>query len=154
MLGHRYRLPLALGVAAIAAAGATLLLRPRAGVTRPAPASASDYFTPPQLDRAHDYRAPQRTILLVSLALEGVALVYLIARPPGALERLGRRPIRGAAVTGVALSVGLTAVTLPLSVISEQRARDVGLSTQTWGSWTSDVAKSTAIGAAMAAGGA
>jgi Zn-dependent protease with chaperone function len=43
---------------------------------------------------------------------------------------------------------------LPLSAISEQRARDFGLSTQNWGSWAGDVAKSTAIGAVFAAGGA
>jgi STE24 endopeptidase len=154
MLAHRYRLPLALVVAAMAAGGATLLLRPRAGVVKPAPASAGDYFTPQQLDRAHDYRAPQRTILLASLVLEGAVLIYLVARPPGGLVRLGRRPIRGAAVAGAALSIGLTAVGLPLSAISEQRARDAGLSTQSWGSWAGDVAKSTALGAGMAATGA
>src|SRR3954462_5709025 len=140
MLAHRYRLPRALVVAAIAAGGATLLLRPRTGVVKPAPASASDYFTPQELDRAHDYRAPQRTILLVSLALAGAALVYLVARPPAALERLGRRPIRGAAVAGATLSIGLTVLALPLSAVSEERSRDVGLSTQNWASWATDVA--------------
>src|SRR3954469_8426318 len=154
MLAHRYRLPLALVVAAIAAGGATLLLRPRSGVVRPAPASAGDYFTPQQLDRAHDYRAPQRTIVLASLLLEGAVLVLLVAPPPAVLERLGRRPLRGAAVAGAALSIGLTVVALPLSAVSEQRSRDVGLSTQSWGPWTGDVAKSTAISTAMAAGGA
>jgi STE24 endopeptidase len=154
MLAHRYRLPLALVVAAIAAGGATLLLRPRAGVVKPAPASAGDYFTPQQLDRARDYRGPQRTILLASLALEGAVLILLIARPPQALVRLGRRPLRGAAAAGAALSIGLTVVGLPLSAVAEQRSRDVGLSTQNWGSWAGDVAKSTAIGAVIAAGGA
>lgn len=154
MLAHRYRLPLALVVAAIAAGGATLLLRPRTGVVTPAPASASDYFTPQQLDRAQDYRAPQRRIFLASLALEGVVLIWLVARPPTGLVRLGRRPVAGAAVAGAALSIGLAAIGLPLSAVSEQRARDVGLSTQNWGSWASDVAKSTAIGGLMAAGGA
>src|SRR5689334_20490912 len=124
MLGHRYRLPLALLGAAIAAGGATVLLRPRSGVVSPAPASASDYFTPAQLDRAHDFRAPQRAILLVSSALEGAGLLYLIARPPAALERLGRRPVPGAAAAGAALSLGLTVIALPLSAVSEQRARD------------------------------
>jgi STE24 endopeptidase len=154
MLAHRYRLPLALGVAAVAAGGATLLLRPRTGVIEPAPASASDYFTSGQLERAHDFRATQRTILLASLALEGVVLVWLVARPPAALTRLNRRPIAGAAAAGAALSIGLTVIALPLSVVSEQRSRDAGLSTQSWGPWAGDVAKSTAIGAAMAAGGA
>src|SRR5918911_1230366 len=133
MLAHRYRLPVAFVVAAIAAGTATLLLRPRTGVVAPAPASAGDYFTPQQLDRAHDFRAPQRLILLASLAIEGGALVLLVARPPRALARLGRRPLLGAAAAGAALSIGLTVVGLPLSVVSEQRSRDFGLSTQNWG---------------------
>lgn len=154
MVAHRYRLPVALVMAAITATGATLLLRPRTGVVTPAPASAGDYFTPQQLDRAHDYRAPQRAIFVASLALEGAVLVLLVTRPPGALRRLGRRPLAGAAAAGAALSIGLAVVALPLSAVSEQRARDVGLSTQDWGSWAGDVAKSSAISAAMAAGGA
>src|SRR4051794_5696141 len=154
MLAHRYRLPLALVSAALAAGAATLLLRPRTGVVRPAPASAGDYFTPQQLDRAHDYRAPQRLILLASLALEGGVLVLLVTKPPRALARLGRRPLAGAAAGGAALSIGLTALGLPLSALSEQRSRDAGLSTQRWGPWAGDLAKSTAISATMAAGGA
>src|SRR5689334_7934468 len=113
MLVHRYRLPLAAIGAAIAAGGATLLLRPRTGTTHPAAASAGDYFTPQQLERAHDFRAPQRTVFLVSLVLD-------------------------TAVLG-----------LPLSMLSEQRARKAGLSTQNWRSWSGDVAKATAIGAGM-----
>jgi STE24 endopeptidase len=154
MLAHRYRLPLALVVAAIAAGGATLLLRPRTGVVTPTPASAGDYFTSQQLDRAHDYRSPQRLIFVGSLLVEGAVLVLLVTRPPQALRRVGRRPLAGAAAVGAALSIGLTAAQVPLSVVSEQRARDVGLSTQSWGSWSEDLAKSSAIGALMAAGGA
>ena len=154
MLAHRYRLPVALVVAAIAAGGATLLLRPRTGVVKPAAASAGDYFTPGQLERGHDWAAPQRLIGLGSLALEGAVLVFLVVRPPGMLEQLRRRPIVGAAVAGVAFTIALTVVRLPLSVVSEQRSRDFGLSTQSWGPWAGDVAKSTAIGAVMTAGGA
>src|SRR5436190_3288255 len=154
MLAHRYRLPLAFVVAAIAAGGATLLLRPRTGVISPAAASASDYFTPGQLERAHDWAAPQRVIGLGSLALEGAVLVLLVARPPQVLSRLGRRPLMGAAVAGAGLSIGFTVIGLPLSALSEQRARDFGLSTQSWAPWAGDVAKSTAIGALVAAAGA
>src|SRR4051794_5903626 len=121
MVAHRSRLPLALVVAAIAAGGATLLLRPRTGVIRPAPASGGDYFTPAQLERAHDFRAPQRTIALASMALEGTVLALLAARPPGAFARLGTRPMAGAAATGVALSISLTVIALPLSMVAEQR---------------------------------
>src|SRR3954453_17925252 len=154
MVAHRSRLPLALVVAAIAAGGATLLLRPRAGAVTPAPPSAGDYFTPHQLDRARDYRRPQRAIMVASLAIEGAALVLLVARPPRALVRLGARPLAGAAAAGAALSIGFTVLGLPLAALSEQRSRDAGLSTQRWGPWAGELAKSTAISATMAAGGA
>src|SRR5437016_6208828 len=39
-------------------------------------------------------------------------------------------------------------------IVAEQRARDVGLSTQDWGPWAGDLAKSTAISAVFAALGA
>src|SRR4051794_25819875 len=145
MLGHGNRLPSALGVAAIAAGGATLLLRPRPGVVAPAAANAGDYFTSGELHRAHDWSAPQRLIGLGSMALDGGALALLAARRPAR----PRRP----AVAAAALTTGLTMLGLPLSALSERRARAYGLSTQTWGPWAEDVAKSTAIGALFAAGG-
>src|SRR3954447_1214129 len=154
MVAHRYRLPLALTAAAVAAAAATLLLRPRAGIVQPAAASAGDYFTPAQLQKAREFRAPQRAIFLGSLAIEGALLVFLVARPPVALERLGRHPLAGAAAAGAVLSAGFTVVGLPLAAVSERRSREFGLSTQSWGPWAGDVAKSTAIGSVMAASGA
>jgi STE24 endopeptidase len=48
----------------------------------------------------------------------------------------------------------LTLATLPLGAIARERSRNVGLVTQSWGGWARDVAKSTAIEAAMSAGGA
>jgi STE24 endopeptidase len=46
-------------------------------------------------------------------------------------------------------------VDLPLGAVAEQRARDFGLSTQDWGGWLGDAAKSAGIGAVFAAlGGA
>jgi len=94
--------PLALVGAAIAAGGATLLLRPRTGVVEPAPASARDYFTPGQLERARHFRGPQRALALGSLAVEGAVLVLLVVRPraryggrwsaPGRGRSLVRRP--------------------------------------------------------------
>ena len=122
----------------------------------PAPARAGDYFTPGQLERARDFRGPQRTIGLLSLALEGGILVLLVARPPRALrralERAGARPLAGGAAVGAAFAVGMTLIALPLSAIAHDRSRDVGLATQSWGPWLGDVAKSTGIGALMTAG--
>jgi Zn-dependent protease with chaperone function len=158
MRAHAYRLPVAILAAALAAGGATLLLRPRSGVVQPAAASATDYFTSSQLQKAHDFRAPQRVLALGSLALEGAVLVWIVVRPPRAvrraLERANARPVRGAAVVGAAGAVAMTLIQLPLSAISHQRARDVGLATQTWPPWLGDLAKSTAIGAVMTGAGA
>src|SRR4051794_40591395 len=154
MVAHRYRLPLAVGVTAIAAGGATLLLRPRARAITPAAARAGDYFTPQHLERAHAFRAPQRRIGLASLALEGAALVMLVSKAPPVLERLAPRPLLGAAAAGAGLSIGTTAIALPLGAVSERRARKVGLSTQNWRSWAGDAAKSTAIGSVMTGAGA
>src|SRR4051794_13203462 len=119
MVAHRYRLPLALGAAALAAGGATLLLRPRTGVVAPTAASASDYFTSAQLQRARDWAAPQRLIGLGSLALEGAVLALIVWKQPPSLDRLGRRPVAGAATAGAALSAGFAVVALPLSMVRE-----------------------------------
>jgi STE24 endopeptidase len=153
MLAHRYRLPFAAVVAAIAAGGATVLLRPRAGVVKPAPASAGDYFTPAQLEKARNWARPQRLIGLGSMLVEGAAFTLLVARRPPILDRLGRRPLAGAALAGAGLSAAMTVVALPLAIVAERRSRRFGLSVQRWGPWFADLGKSTAIGAVMAGGG-
>jgi STE24 endopeptidase len=153
MRAHRYRLPLAIVAAAVAATGATLLLRPRRGVIEPASATARDYFTAAELQRAHAYRGPQRMLGLGSLALSGAVLVLVVVRPPGglrrALERAGARPIVGGAAAGAVYVVATTVIDLPLAAIAHQRSRDYGLATQTWAPWLGDVAKASAIGAVM-----
>src|SRR5947208_1244459 len=119
MRAHGFRLPFALAAAAIAAAGATVLLRPRSGVLEPAAASATDYFTPAQLRKAHAFRTSQRLIALAGMALEGTLLVLIVARPPRALrralERAGARPLVGAAAAGAAGTASFTVIALPLS---------------------------------------
>jgi STE24 endopeptidase len=50
------------------------------------------------------------------------------------------------------VAIGL--VELPFAAVGHQRAVDYGLSTQDWGGWSGDLAKSTAIGAVFAALGA
>ena len=75
------------------------------------------------------------------------------ARPRGCAGPF-RRPVLVAAGAGAALSVGFAAARLPVGAISHHRSVDVGLSTQDWGPWLGDVAKSTAIGAVFAGAGA
>jgi STE24 endopeptidase len=159
MEGHRVGLPLAVGIAVVAAGAATFALRPRSELIQPAPVAATDYFSASQLDRIHDYTGTQRLLGLGGLALSTGTLALIALRPPRrvrrALERGGARPILGAAAAGGALSLVLVVVGLPLGAVAEQRARDFGLSTQDWGGWFGDLAKSAGIGAVFAAlGGA
>ena len=121
--------------------------------------AATDYFSASQLDRIHDYRGPQRLLGIGGLFVTSGTLAVIALRPPRrirrALERGNRRPLLASALTGGALSLVLVVVSLPLGAVAEQRARDFGLSTQTWGGWFEDAGKSAAIGAVFAAlGGA
>ena len=113
---------------------------------------ATAYFSPAEIDRAEDFRGPQRLLGLAGLGLSGATLVLLALRLPR--ERLRGRPVLGAAAAGAAISLVLVLVNLPLDAVRHERAVDVGLSTQDWGPWLGDVAKATGIGSLFAAGGA
>src|SRR4051812_42816195 len=156
MDGHRLGLPLAAAAAVVAATAATIALRPRSGLIDPAPVDAKAYFSDRELDRARDYRGPQRLLGVAGLALSAGTLAVAAIRPPRrvrrALERAERRPYRGAAAAGAAISLALVAVGLPVGAIAHDRAVDVGLSTQDWGPWLVDVAKSAGVSAVLAAG--
>ncbi len=145
---------MAVVAALVVAEAAMLLLRPREGVIEPAPVSPTSYFPPAQLERASDFRGPQRIIGLAVLGVEGAVLVWLVARPPRALRRRHRRPVLAAAGAGAVLSVALNVAPLPLNAVAHQRAVDVGLSTQDWPDWAGDLVKAWGIGAVFAAGGA
>src|SRR3954451_3453295 len=153
MGANGYRLPLAVGVAIAAAGAATVALRPRRGLMEPAPVDAEGYFSQEEIDRARRYQRPRRALGFAGLALEGGALALVASRPPEALRSAGERPLASAAAAGAALSLGLSAVTLPLGAVSHHRAVDAGISVQTWGGWAGDVAKATAIETAMAGAG-
>jgi STE24 endopeptidase len=138
----------------VVAEAAVLLLRPRDGVIAPVPVDAKSYFTPAQLDRARDFRHGQLALFGASTAIEIALLVWLVRRPPARLRGPWRRPVLVGAGAGAALSAGLAVAVLPIGAISHQRSVDVGLSTQDWGPWLGDAAKSTAIGAVFAGVGA
>lgn len=148
----RLRLPVALLSALVAAEAAALLLRPREPIPRPQPVEARDYFSAQQIEKGESFRAGQRTLFLLRLGIEGAALILVVRAAPE-IGRLRRRPVLAGAAAGAALSVALTAITLPVSAVSRERARDVGLVTQSWAGWAGDVAKSEAIGATFAAAG-
>jgi STE24 endopeptidase len=59
------------------------------------------------------------------------------------------------AATAAAITLVSTVAALPLHAASRERAKNVGLVTQSWGGWAVDVAKGAAIGGVMSgAGGA
>ena len=150
----RLRLPLAILVAVAAAGAATFLLRPRSGLIEPAPVDVEAYFTAFQLDRAEDFRSVQRLLGIAGLALGTGTIALLAWRPPRRLfERLGRRPLLGAAAAGAGISVLLVVVGLPIDAWQRSRSLDVGLATQSWSDWAWDVVRSTAIDAGFAAAG-
>ena len=150
----RWRLPVALAASVVAAESAVLLLRPRDGVIDPAPVSARSYFSAAEIERARDFRRPQLALYGAQVAIQGAVLVLLVRRPPRRLRMRSRRPLAAAAATGAALSLAVTLAPLPVAAVARQRARDVGLVTQSWGGWAVDLAKSEAIGAVLSGGGA
>jgi STE24 endopeptidase len=84
-------------------------------------------------------------------ALELAILVAAVRLAPN--DR--RRPVLTGAATAVAITLTTTVAALPLRAASRERAKRVGLVTQSWGGWAVDVTKGAAIGGVMAgAGGA
>ena len=147
-------MPVAIVAAVVVAEAAVALMWPRHGVIEPAPVRAASYFSGAELDRARDFRRPQLALSIAVLVVELGVLLLMVKRPPRRLRGPFRRPILAAAVAGAALSVLVAAAPLPLKAIARERARDVGLVTQSWGGWAFDLGRSWAIGAVFAAIGA
>ena len=134
---------------------AVLLLRPRDRGPEPVDVPARDYFTAAQIQRGDDFRTGQLWLFGLRTAIELGVLVAIVRRPPGVLARGARRPVLAGAAAGAALSLTLGAATLPVRAIARERAKDVGLVTQSATGYAGDVAKAEAIGAVLAgAGGA
>jgi STE24 endopeptidase len=149
------RLPVALVGALVVAEVAVLLLRPRDRGPEPVDVPARDYFSAAQIERGDDFRTGQLWLFGLRTAVELGVLVAIVRRPPRMLERGARRPVLAGAAAGAALSLTLGAATLPVRAIARDRAKEVGLVTQSWTGYAGDVAKGEAIGALLAgAGGA
>jgi STE24 endopeptidase len=149
-------LPIALVAAVLVAEGAVLLFRPRDLGPEPVPVEARAYFSSAQLERAQDFRTGQLWLFGAELLIEVGVLVLLVRKAPPRLRAVGaRHPVLAGAVVTAAISVALGLATLPVSAVARERAKDVGLVTQSWLGWAGDVAKSQAIGAVLwGAGGA
>lgn len=147
----RLRLPVAVVAALVVAEAAVLLMRPRDRL-EPVAVAPETYFSAAQIERAEDFRSGQLWLYGARLAIELGLLVVIVRRPP---RWLGRRPLAAGAATAAGISVALTIATLPVSAISRERRKDVGLVTQDWVGWAGDVVKGTAIEALLiGAGGA
>jgi STE24 endopeptidase len=148
----RLRLPVTVIAAVAVAEVAVLLLRPRDRL-QPVDVAEQTYFSPAYVHRAEAFRTGQLWLYGASLAIELAVLAYAVRRPPHG--PFGRRPVASGAAVAAGLSVAVTVLTLPVSAIARERAKDVGLVTQNWLGWASDVGKSTTIAAVLAgAGGA
>ncbi|MBE2319984.1 M48 family metalloprotease [Solirubrobacter sp. CPCC 204708] len=145
---QRLRLPAAVVAAIVIAEAAVLLLRPkeRYPVVEADPRA---YFSATELQRAVDFRSGQLWLFGARTAVELAVLIGAVKFAP----RAGKRPVVTGAAAAVALTLATTTAALPLRAAARQRAKDVGLITQSWGGWAADTAKSTAITSVFAAGG-
>lgn len=125
-----------------------LLLRPRERF-EVAPAEPRAYFSAADLEKAKRFRTGQLRLFGARTALDLALLGLSVARPP----RAGSRPVLTGAATAAGMSLVSTVAGLPLRAAARQRAKDVGLVTQSWGGWAADLAKTTALGGAFAAAG-
>src|SRR5215208_5491223 len=147
----RLRLPVTVIAALAVAEVAVFLMRPRDRL-EPVDVAAQTYFSPAFVHRAEDFRTGQLWLYGARLAIELGVLVYLVRRPPRGSYR---RPVLAGAAVAAGLAVAVTVATLPVSAIARERAKGVGLVTQSWTGWIGDVVKSTAIEAVIVgAGGA
>ena len=133
-----------------------LLFRPRDLGPAPVPVDARAYFSPGQLEKAEDFRNGQLWLYGARLLIELGVLVVIVRKAPPRIRAFGaRRPVLAGAATAAGISLVLGLAPLPVSAISRERAKDVGLVTQDWIGWVGDIAKSQAIGAVLwGAGGA
>jgi STE24 endopeptidase len=151
---NRLRLPVTIVAALVVAEAAVFLMRPRDRLV-PVDVAPQTYFSTAFVERAQDFRSGQLWLYGAQLAIEVGLLVIVVRRPPARLRASFRRPVVAGAATAAGLSVLITVVTLPVAVISRQRAKDVGLVTQGWVGFARDVVVGTAISAIIvAAGGA
>jgi len=147
---QRLRLPAAIVTALVVAEAAVLLLRPkeRYPVEQVEP---REYFSAAELERGANFRSGQLWLYGARTALELAVLLAAVRLAPS--DR--RRPVLTGAATAVAITLTSTVVALPVRAASRERAKRVGLVTQSWGGWAVDVGKGAAIGSVMAgAGGA
>jgi STE24 endopeptidase len=137
-----------LGPLVLAAATAELgrrLLSPAPPTLRPAPVDLHDHFSPVEIDRGREFSRPQHALSLAGSTLDAALLAAFALRPPAVLARRWSRPVAGAAAVSAGVSLALTIPGLPLRAVARRRALSVGLATQSWRGWGSDLVKAEAL---------
>jgi STE24 endopeptidase len=148
----RYGAVRSLLLAIAAAEISARLLSPRERPIKPAHVDLREHFSAEQIQRGTRYARPQLAIGLARSVVDAATMVWALRNVPDAIPNTSKRPVVVGALTAGGLTVAGALPTLPLSVLARKRAIAVGLITQSWRGWAVDLAKSTAIGAGLAAG--
>jgi STE24 endopeptidase len=137
-------------LAAVAAETGRRLLAPRTPSVEPIRVDVRSYFSDEEIERGRRFARPQLALGMTRSAINLGALALLARRPPQILGRSWSRPPVASAATAAGLSLALAVSSLPLRAVARRRAVTVGLDTQSWGGWASDVAKAGGIETAFA----
>lgn len=134
------------GVAFVVVAWLLVPWQPVPGGT-PAPVSASSVFSPEEISRAEDYAFWARAWSWSSLLVQLLVVSALgFSRLREALVRRLPGPWWVQVVLAVAaVSLVVRLVTLPFSVAAQQHRLDAGLATQSWATWSRDLAVGLAV---------
>jgi STE24 endopeptidase len=124
------------------AAFAAWLLAPAQPGPAPVDVDARAELGAAAVERAKDYRAPQR-LLGLGATLAGLGLLGVLAagRPARLAHRLGQLPggpLLGGALAAAAMALGVALAELPFGLVAHGRAVDFGISTQGLGGWFAD----------------
>jgi STE24 endopeptidase len=114
----------------------------------------SAHFSAEEIARAARFARPQLALAFARSIVELGVLAAIVRRPPRWLGRGRSQPVVASALAGAGLTVALTLPPLPLAAIARRRALAVGLATQSWRGWATDLVKATAIEAGLAGGAA
>lgn len=134
-----------LALALAVAEGGRRVLSPRSGTIEPSRVDLGDYFSSQEVDRGARFARPQLALAMGRAIVDLTALAAIVHRPPAILSRGSERPLLTGAAAGAGLSLALSLPPLPITAISRQRAIRVGLVTQSWRGWASDLVKSAGI---------
>jgi STE24 endopeptidase len=142
--------PIGLTVA-LAEAGVRLLA-PREPRLEPSRVELERHFSPQEVRRAARFARPQLALGLTRSVVDVGLLVALVRRLRRLPPQRSATPYPEAGLVAAGLATGMTLASLPLAALARRRAVAVGLVTQSWGGWVTDVAKATAIEATLAGG--